>query len=150
MNFTTSSVSAILFFFVIGIIAALTVQLLQGKLWGRFLRDLNESGAHDELFSKTLAELGYEKNNAVKYALSHKTSVSLIVERVVDENGTERYYIPEERIKKAESLYRADSFTLATFLTGVILLVALFLICKYLLPYIFLILPKVLPKNELL
>ncbi len=137
MDFTSSSITTFLLFFIIGIIAALIVQLITQKLWGRFLRDLNESGAHDELFSKTLAELGWENKKTIKYALSHRTSVSFIVEKVVDENGVERYYIPEEHVKKAESLYRSDSFSLATLLLGAACLIAVFFICKYLIPYIF-------------
>jgi hypothetical protein len=55
---------------------------------------------------------------------------------VVDENGEKRYYIPEEYTKKAESLYRSDGFTLGTVVVLVIGLIAVFYLCKYIVPYI--------------
>ncbi len=137
MDFTSNSINTFLLFFIVGIILALIAQLLSQKLYGKFLKALLEAGARDELFSKTLAELGFEKNRIIKYALSHRTSVSFIVEKVTDENGNSRYYIPEEQTRKAEALYRPDSFTLATLLVFVVCLVAVFLICKYIIPYIF-------------
>ena len=132
-----TNIGTILFFFIVGIIIALFTQMLTKKLYGRFLKTLITQSAHDELFSKTLEDVGFEKNIAIRTALRRKTTLSLIVEKTVDENGKERYFIPEERIKKAEALYRSDTFTLATFLVFVACLAAIFFICKYAIPYIF-------------
>ncbi len=137
MDFTSNSINTFLLFFIVGIILALIVQLISQKLYGKFLKTLNDLGANDELFSKTLEDIGYENNKLIKYALSHRTSVSFIVEKVTDEKSEIRYYIPEEHVKKAESLYRSDSFTLVTVLVSVACLVAVFFICKYIIPYIF-------------
>ncbi len=137
MNPTANSISVILLFFIIGIILALVVQFLSQKFYGRFLKALADAGAVDELFSKTLKDLGFEKNVIVKYALKGKNTLTFIVERVTDENGEVRYYIPDSNSKKAESLYRPDGFTLFTVLITVIGLIAVFYLCKYVIPLLF-------------
>lgn len=137
MNPTANSISVILLFFIIGIILALVVQFLSQKFYGRFLKALADAGAVDELFSKTLKDLGFEKNVIVKYALKGKNTLTFIVESVTDENGEVRYYIPDSNSKKAESLYRPDGFTLFTVLITVIGLIAVFYLCKYVIPLLF-------------
>ena len=137
MNPTANSISVILLFFIIGIILALVVQFLSQKFYGRFLKALADAGAVDELFSKTLKDLGFEKNVIVKYALKGKNTLTFIIESVTDENGEIRYYIPDYNSKKAESLYRPDGFTLFTVLLTVVGLIAVFYLCKYVIPLLF-------------
>ena len=137
MDLNATNVNTILICFIIGIFIALAVQLFSQKVYGKFIKKLIENNSFDFLYSKTLCELGYEKNFLIKYALKHKTTLSLTVDCVTDEKGEKRYFIPEEHVKKAESLCRSDGFTLATVLVLVICLAAVFLVCKYVTPYIF-------------
>ena len=137
MNLNAADVNTILICFIIGIFIALAVQLLSQKVYGKFIKILIENKCFDFLYSKTLHDLGFEKNILIKHALKHKTSLSLTVEKVKDEEGRERYFIPDEHIKKAETLCRADGFTLTTVLVLVVCLAAVFLVCKYITPYIF-------------
>jgi hypothetical protein len=120
-----------------GIILALAVQFFSQLVYGRFLKRLAEAGAVDELFSKTLSDIGFEKNILIKYALKKRNTLTFIVEKVVDENGEERYYIPDKNAQKAASLYRPDGFSLLTVLLTAAGLIVIFYMCKYVIPYLF-------------
>ena len=136
-NPSSTSLEQFLFFFIIGIFLALAIQFITQKIYGKFLKTLRDAGASNEVFSKTLEEIGYSNNKIIKRALKRKKSlVCSVVESVTDEKGAVRYYIAEEHSKKAEALYRADGFTLWVVMILAAALVAVFLICKYFIPYL--------------
>ncbi len=137
MDLNATNVNTFLVCFIIGIFIALAVQFFSQKVYGKFVKKLIDGKCFDELYSKTLADLGYEKNLLIKHALKRKTTLSLIVDSVKGDDGNTRYFIPEEHVKKAENLCRADGFTLVTVLVLVLCLAAVFFICKYVTPYIF-------------
>lgn len=136
MGINSSDITYFITFFIIGILFALAVHVFSRHFWGRFLKALNDKNAFDEGSAVTLSDIGYKKSLLIKYALSHKTTVSFIVGKVEAKPDT-KYYIPEEKRRKAEALFRSDGLSLRSFITLVIVLIAVLAICKYALPYIF-------------
>lgn len=138
MEIYSSDITYFITFFIIGILIALTVHLFSRHVWGRFLKALSDKKACDEESAVTLSDIGYSKNFLIKYGLSHKTTVSFIVEKVKSENNADiRYYIPENKSRKAEALYRSEGLSLRSFVSLIIVLAAVLLLCKNVLPYIF-------------
>ncbi len=138
MGINSSDITYFVTFFIIGILIALAVHVFSRHFWGKFLKALFDNGACNEESAVKLSDIGYEKNFLIKYALSHKTTVSFIVGKVLSENkDNTKYYIPEEKSRKAEALYRADGLSLRSFVALIVVLVAVLLLCKYVVPYIF-------------
>ena len=137
MNITSIDINRFLLFFIIGILLALIIQFISQSIYGRFLKKLHDEGAESDNKAKSLEDIEYSKNRIVKYALSHRTTLFFIIEKVIGEDNITRYYIPEKNSKKAQALYRGNNFSLATFLVLVASLIAVFFLCKYVIPLIF-------------
>ena len=138
MGLNSSDITYFITFFVIGILIALAVHIFSRHFLGGFLKALNDKGACNEDSAIKLSDIGYQKNFLIKYALSHKTTVSFIVAKIPsDTKDDTKYYIPEEKSRKAEALYRSEGLSPRAFVALIIVLLAVLLLCKYVVPYIF-------------
>lgn len=137
MEITSSEVTRVLIYFLIGIFIAFFAQFILQKMYGKFLKSLQDAGAIDETSAKTPDELGYNKNFLIKIALKRRNTLTFIIKSTKDENGKLHYYIPKEKSEKAASVYRSNEFTPVSAIILAAGIVAIFLLCKYALPLIF-------------
>ncbi len=137
MEITSSEVTRVLICFLIGIFVAFFAQFVLQKMYGKFLKSLQDAGATDDTSAKAPDELGCNKNFLIKIALKRRNTLTFIIKSTKDENGKLRYYIPKEKSEKAASVYRSNEITPVSAIILVVGIVAIFLLCKYALPLIF-------------
>lgn len=124
-----TQIQYILWAFLAGVAVAAVYTYYTKKILGGFVRKLMQADAFYPDEGLTLEELGYSGNPFVKYALRKGTSFS---ETILNDNG--RYYIPEEKIDKAENKYKDDSMTVYVVLLVFFALAVIGLIVSIALP----------------
>lgn len=148
---TTQSMELVIWCMYVGLMLASVFMYYQKKVIGAFVRALLKEQAHDKQSAKTLVDLGFSKNGAVRSALRGSGALRKLVwetednyvenesgvmisarEKPLDVN-TGRFYIPEDKRIRAELRYSdkgTDIFMLI--ITALVFLMIAYLAVNYL------------------
>ena len=118
-----------------------------GRVLGRFVRRLKDSGKHTAENSASLAELGYGKAAAFILSLSLGSNTSLrkyVKAQFTDEEMEiyrekglpQKYYLPEENCEIALKRYNDEKMSLAKLLLGLLACVVAAVLAINVFPYL--------------
>ena len=124
-----STFEQILLAFIFGVTAAAVYTYYTKSILGGLVRKLFEHNAFDGDSAISLEEAGYKKSFLLKYSLRPGTDFAETVRSV---DG--RYYIPEDKIEKAESKYKNENITVFVVLLAILALAIIALACIYIFP----------------
>ena len=124
-----ASLEQIFWAFIIGVMIAAAYTFYTKKILGGFVRALLNENAFSESRAVSFEDIGYKPGFFLKYALRDGSAFS---ETVKSKNG--KYYIPEDKIEKAESKYKGESITVLIMLVAILAFAAVALLCIYLFP----------------
>ena len=116
----SSGAASVIWPMIIGVYIAIIIIFINKKTIGRLVKKLLSASADSEESAVSLKELGLEKKFSLRYALRPNSTLSNIIKRTEDE----RYYIPEDKSYRAESLYTQKRVTALTLIVPAILLTA--------------------------
>ncbi len=116
----SSATASVIWPMIIGVYIAIIIIFINKKTIGRLVKKLLSASADSEESAVSLKELGLEKKPSLRYALRPSSTLSNIIKRTEDE----RYYIPEDKSYRAESLYTQKRVTALTLIVPAILLTA--------------------------
>ena len=116
----SSATASVIWPMIIGVYIAIIIIFINKKTIGRLVKKLLSASADSEENAVSLKELGLEKKPSLRYALRPSSTLSNIIKRTEDE----RYYIPEDKSYRAESLYTQKRVTALTLIVPAILLTA--------------------------
>ena len=124
-----ASLEQIFWAFIIGVMIAAAYTFYTKKILGGFVRALLDADAFSEKTAVSFEDLGYKPNFFLKYSLRDGSAFSDTVK-----NCDGRYYIPEDKIEKAESKYKGESITILILLVAILAFAVVALLCIYLFP----------------
>lgn len=124
-----ASLEQIFWAFIIGVMIAAAYTFYTKKILGGFVRALLNADAFSESRAVSFEDIGYKPNFFLRYSLRDGSAFS---DTVKNKNG--KYYIPEEKIEKAESKYKGESITVMIMLVAILAFAAVALLCIYLFP----------------
>ncbi|MBQ7124777.1 MAG: hypothetical protein IJO00_00305 [Clostridia bacterium] len=132
----TSSLAGILYPMAFGIVLATCIVVFNKQTIGKLVKKLFDERASNEETAKTLAELGFERNKLVKNSLKEGSILRKVVKVAPsdDEGADDRYYIPDECLHRAETLYCPDGSSIITIILALIIVIALCVILLALVP----------------
>lgn len=123
------TVKQIIWCVTIGIAIAAVYTFYNKKVLGGLVKKLFDMDAFDIDSAVDLGSAGYSKNIFIKYSLREGTSFA---DTVRCHDG--RYYIPEEKIHKAENKYKDEGATIVVLLITLAVLFIVALIAVYAFP----------------
>lgn len=124
-----ASLEQIFWAFIIGVVIAAVYTFYTKKILGGFVRALLDANAFSESTAVSFEDLDYKPNFFLKYSLRDGSAFS---DTVKNKDG--KYYIPEEKIEKAESKYKGESITVLILLVSIFAFALIALLCIYLFP----------------
>ena len=122
----------ILVAFILGVTVSAVYTYYVKSVLGRLVRGLFEANAFDEETAVTIEEAGCKNNFFIRYSLRPGTDFS---ETVKNANG--KYYIPEDKIEKAENKYQNEGITIYVVLLTILAFAVITLVCIYVFPDLF-------------
>lgn len=126
-NETGITLPLILFCGVFGILAAVCISVFNNEVLGRLVKKMLKSDTVGIKNAKALSELGFSEKGILSFCLKKSSAVKKTVFSVKSEkDGAEivRYYISEENVSRAASLYKTNKSSLVIIVVAVILLIA--------------------------
>jgi len=124
-----STVEQILLAFIFGVTVAAIYTFYTKSVLGSLVRKLFEHNAFDTDSAISLEEAGCKKSFLIKYSLRQGTDFA---ETVKSFEG--RYYIPEDKIEKAEYKYKSEGITVFVVLAAVLAFAIIALASIYVFP----------------
>ncbi len=134
-----TTLASILWPLVAGVILAACAVFFNKQTVGKFVKKLFDVQAINEESAKSLAELGFEKNALVKFALRTGSTLRKVI-RVAPVDGEEqtaaqeRYYIPDECAYRAEVTYNPDGSSVLTIVIAIIMFIGMTVILMTVIP----------------
>ena len=133
-----TTLASILWPLVAGVILAACAVFFNKQTVGKFVKKLFDEQAISEDSAKSLAELGFEKNSLVKFALRSGSTLRKVI-RVApvdgeDNTAAERYYIPDECAYRAEVTYNPDGSSVLTIVIAIVMFIAMTVILMTVIP----------------
>ena len=119
----------VLWAFMIGVSLAALYVFFVRKTLGGFVQKLLSNNAFTPETALSMEELGQKPTFLLRRSLAHNGDFS---QTVLCENG--KYYIPEDRVQKAESKYKNNTGGVVILLLAIVLFAIATLICVYLFP----------------
>lgn len=134
-----TTLASILWPLVLGVILAACAVFFNKQTVGKFVKKLFDEQAISEESAKSLAELGFENNRLVKFALRPDSTLRKVVRALPahDEEGhplPDRFYIPDECAYRAEVTYNPDGSSLLTIVIAIVMFIAAAMILMAVLP----------------
>ncbi|MGI6716440.1 MAG: hypothetical protein ACOX3X_04495 [Eubacteriales bacterium] len=127
-----SSFEQILIAFIVGVTFSAVYTYYVKAVLGSLVRGLFERNAFDEASAVTIEEAGCKNSIFLKYSLRPGTDFSETVRSV---NG--KYYIPEDKIDKAENKYKSEGITVFVVLLTILAFAIITLVCIYVFPELY-------------
>ncbi len=128
----------ILFCGVCGILVAVCVSIFNNEVLGRLVKKMLHCNAVGIENAKTLPELGFSEKGISYFCLKNGFSAKKTVFSVKSEEDggktTVRYYISEDNISRASSLYKTNKSSPIVLVVAVILLIATAVIMYKIIP----------------
>ena len=120
----------------IGAVLASLLSLYQQNIPGKLVRALLKSAAHTEEKAVTLADLGLAGRPLINRELRRGLMLKKFVlpAQATAEDGTPRYYIPEELKYRAATRYEKKGNSLVSFIFTTLLAVAIAVLLMKLIP----------------
>ena len=134
-----TTLASILWPLVAGVILAACAVFFNKQTVGKFVKKLFDEQAVSEESAKSLAELGFEKNSLVKFALRSGSTLRKVIHVAPidseDNAAAERYYIPDECAYRAEVTYNPDGSSILTIVIAIVMFIAVAMILMAVIPH---------------
>ena len=132
------TLASILWPLIAGVILAACAVFFNKQTVGKFVKKLFDEQAVNEESAKSLAELGFEKNSLVKFALRTGSTLRKVIHVAPcdseDNTAAERYYIPDECAYRAEVTYNPDGSSVLTIVIAIVMFIGITVILTTIIP----------------
>lgn len=120
-DIVTGKLTGIVIPLAIGLFIAVCSVYIIRRRYGKLVRALIDGRATDEETAKSLKELGMDEKKRLAKKLKSASTLGKTVSSVTDEDGTVRYYIPEDKTDKASALYSTGKSSVLVIIFALIL-----------------------------
>ncbi|MCL2518723.1 MAG: hypothetical protein FWF15_09190 [Oscillospiraceae bacterium] len=129
-NYNGITLEIVIWSMFIGIVIGVGAVLYSKRVLGTFVRALLKIEANSPDSAKTFNELGFKHTFLYRFSLRNKSTFRKIV-YVTDDN---RYFIPSEKVFRADSMYSTKDASLLIGLLAVLAFFIMVLVCFLIIP----------------